>query len=242
MNHLETNNILATEQFSFKTSSSTEKASFNFINNILYEFQKKNNNVGGIFFDLQKAFDCVNRDILLNNLGFYGITGGFFQLIKTYLQGRQQRVVINNNYSTSLSDWGEITHGVPQGSILGPLLFLLYINDLPHSINKNNKIVLFADDTSPIVSNPDPIKFRGDANKILQHIHEWFSANLISLNWEKTLFIHFKTKNNSFSNFYIIYKDKKLTIVNSIKFLGLTLDSLLSWEKKKNILRLLHLN
>ena len=109
--------------------------------------------------DLQKAFDCVNHDILLNKLGFYGITGEFFQLIKTYLQNRYQTVVLNNNYFASISDWGEITHGVPQGSIFGPLLFLLYINDFPHSINKNNKIVLFADDTNLIISNPDPINF-----------------------------------------------------------------------------------
>ena len=134
------------------------------------------------------------HDILLNKLSFYGITGGFLQLIKTYLQDRYQRVVLNNNYFVSVSDWGEITHGVPQGSILFPLLFLLYINDLPHSINKNNKIVLFADDASLIISNPDPIKFRDDVNKILQHIQEWFNANLISLNWEKTHFRHFTTK------------------------------------------------
>jgi len=124
-----------------------------------------------------------------------------------------------------------VTHAVPQGSILGPLLFLLYINNLAHSINKNNKIVLFADDTSLIISNPDPIKFRDDANKILQHIHEWFNATLISVNWEKTHFMHFTTKNSSFSTFDIIYRDQKLTTVDSIKFLGLTLDNSLSLKK-----------
>jgi hypothetical protein len=78
----------------------------------------------------------------------------------------------------------------------------------------------------------DPIKFRDDVNKILQHIQEWFNSNLISLNWEKTHFMHFTTKNNFFSNFYILYKDKKLTTVDNIKFLGLTLDNSLSWKKK----------
>jgi hypothetical protein len=102
---------------------------------------------------------------------------------------------------------------------------------LPHSINKNNKIVIFADDTVLIISNPDPINFRDDVTKILQHICEWFNANLISLNWEKTHIMHFTTKNNFFSNFDIIYKDKKLTTVDSIKFLGLTLDNSLSWKK-----------
>jgi hypothetical protein len=120
---------------------------------------------------------------------------------------------------------GKITHGVTQVSVLGPLLSLLSINDLPHSINKNNKIVLFADDTSLIISNPGPINFRDDVNKILQHTHELFNANWISLNWEKTYFMHFTTKNNFFSNPDIIYKDRKLTAVDSIRFLGLTLDS-----------------
>jgi hypothetical protein len=92
-------------------------------------------------------------------LEFYGITGGTFRLLKTYLQSRYQRVVLNSNYFTSISDWGKITHGIPQGSELGPLLFLLYIHDLPYSINKSNKTVLFADDTSLIISNPDPPNF-----------------------------------------------------------------------------------
>ena len=107
----------------------------------------------------------------------------------------------------------------------------IYINDLPHSKNKNNRIVLFADVTSPIISYPDPIKFRNDANKILQHTLEWFNANLISLNWKKTHFMNFTTKNNSFNNFDIINKDKELTAVDSIQFLALTLNNSLSRKR-----------
>jgi hypothetical protein len=139
--------------------------------------------------------------------------------------------VLNNNYSASIWGWGKITHGVPQGLVLGPLLFLLYINDFPLLTNNNNKIVLFADDTSLIISNPDTINFRNDVNKILQHIQTWFNSNLISLNWEKTCFMHFMTKNKSLVDFDIMYQNNKLTSVDSIKFLGLSLDNLLSWEK-----------
>jgi hypothetical protein len=83
--------------------------------------------VRGIFCDLQKAFNCVNRNTLLTKLEFYGVAGTILKLIKSYLEGGYQKVILDNNLPNSNSGWGQIRHGVPQGSILSPLLFLLYI-------------------------------------------------------------------------------------------------------------------
>ena len=132
--------------------------------------------VGGIFCDLQMAFYCVNCNILLTKLEFYGITGIAYKLIKSYLQGRYQRVVLNNNPPHSCSNWGKITHGVPQGLILGPLLFLLYIKDLLQITNDNSKFVLLADGTSIIITSPNPINFKNSVNKVFQDVNRWFTV------------------------------------------------------------------
>ena len=125
--HICTNNILAKEQYGFRIDSSTEAASYNVINEIL----KAMNNrllVGGIVCDLEKVFDCVNHEILVNKLQFYGITGKFPALIQSYLRGRYQKVLIDkfNAYDDVSPGWRKITNGVPQGLILDPLLFLIH--------------------------------------------------------------------------------------------------------------------
>jgi hypothetical protein len=157
--HLNQHNILTTEQYGFRTNS-TEKASYSLIHEILLAMNNKSA-VGGIFCELRKAYDCVNHRVLLDKLKFYGITGKFHSIIKSYLERRYQKGNINNctlNHNTS-SNWMEIKHRVPQGSVLEPLFFLTYINDLKLS-NKNVKILLYADDRSIIMNSPNPYNYQ----------------------------------------------------------------------------------
>ena len=118
----------------FRTSSPTDKAAFKLIDGILKALNYKLM-VGGIFCKLQKAFDCVNHNLLLPKWKFYGITGTANKLIKSYPEGRYQRVVLNKMSFDSYSKWGEIKHGVPQELLFGPLLLLIYINNLPKISN-----------------------------------------------------------------------------------------------------------
>jgi hypothetical protein len=155
------NNILIDEQYGFRTNSSPVKAMRELLNAILNALNNKNV-VGGIFSELHKAFDCVNHKILLAKMKFYGITGKFLTLIKSYLEDRYQKVSIHSNtHSDNISsDWKIITHGVSRGSILGPLLFLIYFNDLPTVLIHNAFPILFTDYTSIIVTDSNIVGFQ----------------------------------------------------------------------------------
>jgi hypothetical protein len=130
----------------------------------------------GLFCNLQKAFDCINYDILLSKMKFYGILGVANKLMESYLRNRYQRVVINihNNSNGNFSKWKKVQHRVLQGSVLGSLhvLFLIYINDLSKSVSDTCSPILFADDTSVIITNPDETEFKFNINDTFTEINK----------------------------------------------------------------------
>jgi hypothetical protein len=193
--HLNHNHILIDEQFGFSTKSSMYLTSYKLINDVLMSLNNKL--LGGVFCDLQKAFDCVDHDILLSKMNWYGISGKEYKLLSSYLQNIYHRVIIANKSKRYYSKWEPIRYGIPQGSILGPsFFFILYKNDLPKTIAHLANPVLFANNTSMIISKSDPKEFTNTINRNIIKINEWFKSNSLSLNTDKTYFLQFHMKTN----------------------------------------------
>ena len=172
LKHLNDCNILSNEQYGFRPGLDTDNATYQLTNGILYALNSKLH-MGGIFCDLAKAFGCVNHEILLSKRKTYGITDNHYKLYKSYLENRYQRTLIYDQMGNTITSiWAKVIHGVSQGSILGPLLFLIFINDLPMFMGEKSTPILFADDTSILISHSDLFDFKNEIKTIFNNLNE----------------------------------------------------------------------
>ena len=221
---LEEHNLIYKYQYGFRKNYSTNHALLSIVEEINKSLDNKTF-ACGVFVDLQKAFDTVDHKILQAKLAHYGINGFANKWLSSYLTNRSQSVSL----SGSTSDEKKISCGVPQGSILGPLLFTIYINDMHKAFNEC-LVHHFADDTNLLFTNKDPLKLQRIVNIALAKLVEWLRANRLSLNVDKTEFIIFRPPRQTCDRIILRLDGKKIYETPKIKYLGLLMDSRLNWK------------
>ena len=225
LQHLNSNNILTDRQFGFLPKSSTTDA----LTTALHEWYghlEGRKSIAMALFDLSKAFDRVPHRPLVHKLRAVGVAGPLLSWFRSYLSCRTQLVAIRGVDSNPVP----VLSGVPQGSVLGPLLFLIYVNDLSlTSFSLSSSLVLYADDTTlfkPIVTPSDLVDFQSDINSI----HDWFCLNHLTANASKTKLMIISTKRDPFPDVALTLNNQPIERVSSAKFLGIILSDKLSWD------------
>ena len=234
-NYLESNNLLHSAQFGFRKGLSCELALNTLIQKIRDKLDLKEYGIA-IFLDLSKAFDTINHKLLLFKLKFYNFSPSAIALLDNYLKDRSMKVKLNGTFSKS----EPLTVGVPQGSVLGPLLFIIFINDLCF-LPIFSYLVLFADDSTMFLSGKKLFDLLEKVKTDLGQVCEWLKHNQLILNWDKThaMFFPFSTHDQTNplikpTNILINVDNHNIEFVPETKILGVTLDYKLKFDQHVN--------
>lgn len=231
--YFEQNSLLNPSQYGFRRGCGTEEATINVINYICKLLDEGYNGVAGIFFDLTKAFDMIDHDIMVQKLRNYGVRGNELSLFKSYLENRKQFVQINECKSSMIS----AKHGVPQGSTLGPLLFIIYMNDLVN-LELTGKLFMYADDICVFYPYKSEAVVKSYMERDASLICEYMRVNKLFLNESKTKIMRFRPLRHFNSQFSLNIGGKEIKEVSTIKYLGLHLQSNLAWDEHIRHLKL----
>ena len=226
--YLDATSLLSNRQFGFRSGRDTSDAILEFLDHCYSSLDRRRHLIA-IFIDLSKAFDTLDHDILISKLEHIGIRGAVLGWIESYLSDRSQFVTVNGCSSSPKP----ITTGVPQGSVLGPLLFLIYINDMSHCA-ENLDFVHFADDTTVFSVGSDVERLVNEASREFVRVDDWLAVNKLSLNLSKTNYM-IVSHSNIPQNLFTI-RGISLPRVNSAKFLGVTIDDKLTFAEHINAL------
>ena len=224
-------NLFSNHQFGFRHGHSTSHVVTLLTQKITAAFEKKQSTLG-MFLDLTKAFDTIDHGILLKKLEHYGIRGNVLQWFQNYLTERTQQTECQGVISTNINI---LTSSVPQGSVLAPLLFNIYVNDFPQCLH-HSSCLSFADDTTVLISGKNIKNLYEKSTIELKSIDKWLIANKLFLNSDKTKHIVFRTPNSKTPSSDLSLKLKQTSIekVTSIKLLGITVNEHLSWKEHIN--------
>uniref|UniRef100_A0A8C6NYB4 Reverse transcriptase domain-containing protein n=1 Tax=Nothobranchius furzeri TaxID=105023 RepID=A0A8C6NYB4_NOTFU len=225
------NKLLSDSQYGFRKNRTTTYAIMQMVEEIAQASESEELSIS-IFVDLKKAFDTIDHRRLLKKMENYGLRGIAKSWIESYLKDRQQYVKIKD----IKSGFREISCGVPQGSVIGPILFTLYINDICN-VADFFKFIMFADDTNLVCSGKDIKELLKKAEKELNILKSWFDVNKLSLNIKKTKFMIFGNKKVKNGDFKLTISDTEIERVSEIKFLGVVIDSNLSWKHHLNYIK-----
>ena len=227
MSHFDDNNLLDIKQGGFRQNHSTIDTTVKFTED-LYKNINQGLTTVAAFIDFRKAFDTVNHTILVNKLEYLGIKGDLLSWIRNYLTDRKQCVVANNCTSSN----AKVTRGVPQGSVLGPLLFLAYINDLKSFLERSNHF-LYADNTVIYCSGNNQHQIKQNLQADLNKFNSWCKGYKLTINTKKSNIVSFGTKKRlaKFHNPILYLNNEKLDRVSYYKYLGVYMDSTLTFNK-----------
>lgn len=239
--YLDSTDFFSSNQYGFREGISTTDA----VDDLVIHTAKKldmRNRCLGIFLDLAKAFDTVSIPILIQRLENAGVRGVALDLFKSYLSDRSQTVKIDTVESRSLS----VDYGVPQGSVLGPILFLIYVNNLCDTKLQNARIIAFADDTVLLFDGPTWADVKRSAEEGFKAVLDWLSGNILTLNLEKTKYITFSINITTQPQDFTLQAHScdmlspcfcpSLSSVNFIKYLGVIVDQHLNWTRQIEVL------